>query len=123
MAAMSGTCSSEDLADLIVLSGTVVVNKYRGHNRDTPITRTATIDIEMFGPEDFSSAVFDGKNLHIRRKCRARFKPRCLGSAQALSGHGKRAKPITASISAAQKRTKWKVVELKVKPKCRSLVA
>jgi hypothetical protein len=74
-------------------------------------------------PADFSTALFDGKALYIRLKCPARFKPRCAGKAQALSGAGKRAKAITNSTSAGQKQSKWRVVKLTVKPKFRKLVA
>ena len=77
-------------------------------------------------PPDFSTAVYDGKFLHIRLKCPLRFKPRCLGKAVAVtkkSRKAKRAKPMTSTISAKQKAGKWKVARLKVKARYRKKVA
>lgn len=85
-------------------------------------------------PPDFNTALFDGTSLFVRLKCPARFKPACVGKAAGLAvkekctrSHGRRqckpAEPITSSVSAAQKPTKWKVVGLLVKKKFKATVA
>ena len=74
-------------------------------------------------PPDFSTAIYDGISLHIRVRCPARFRPRCLGRAVALTRTGRRAKPMTRFRSAKQKSGKWKVVTLRVKRRYRPRVA
>lgn len=84
-------------------------------------------------PPDFNTAILEGSFLYLRLKCPARFKPQCLGRAAAITSkdrcsfrkgrrHCKRGTPITASVSARQKPTRWHVAQLKVKPKYRALV-
>ncbi|MDQ2700077.1 MAG: hypothetical protein M3Y23_01975 [Actinomycetota bacterium] len=71
-------------------------------------------------PRNGSTAMYDGKFLYLRLKCPARFKPRCLGKAQAVTRKSQKrrlAKPMTARKSANQKAKKWKVVKLRVKPR------
>ena len=65
--------------------------------------------------------VFDGKNLHIRLKCPARFKPTCQTSAVPVS------KKVRGAMMASQlKRTirsgKWTNVSFLIKPKFRPKV-
>lgn len=76
-------------------------------------------------PPNGGTAMFDGKTLYLRLKCAPRFKPRCRGTAQAVTRKSKKrklARPMTRRVNAAQKASRWKVVKLKVKPKYRKKV-
>ncbi len=86
-------------------------------------------------PPDFGTAVFlPPKTLYLRLKCPPRFKPGCVGHAVAVTSrdrcvhhHGllscKHGKPMTNSVSAAQKPNQWKVAVLEVKPQYTAQVA
>jgi len=77
-------------------------------------------------PPNNVTAVYNGKFLFLRLKCPARFKPKCRGRAAGVtrkSPKPKLARPMTASASAAQKASKWKVVKLRVKPKYKKRIA
>ena len=70
--------------------------------------------------------MYNGKFLFLRLKCPARFRPRCLGTAVAVtrkSPKRKLARPMTKFVNAKQKARKWKVVKLRVKPKYKRRIA
>jgi hypothetical protein len=60
--------------------------------------------------------------LAIRLKCPAAFKPRCRGTAVAVTGKGKKAKVMSSRVKNTSKAGKWKLVTLTIKPAFRKKV-
>lgn len=67
------------------------------------------------------TATFDGKNLHIRLKCAARFKPKCVSTAVPMSKK-KGGKAMAKAKKATIKSNKWKRVSFLIKPAFRAAV-
>lgn len=60
--------------------------------------------------------------LAIRLRCPVAMKPRCIGTAVAVTGKGKRAKVMSSKVRSSSRANKWKLVTLVIKPQYRSLV-
>jgi hypothetical protein len=60
--------------------------------------------------------------LQIRLKCPAAFKPKCQGTAVAVTGKGKKAKVMSSKVKNTSKAGKWKLVTLTIKPAYRAKV-
>jgi DNA-binding beta-propeller fold protein YncE len=87
-------------------------------------------------PGDFITANFDGAWLYIRQRCPARFRPRCVGTAQATTFRPRKLKrtatkrqrranipkPMSRTGNATQRARHWKVVKLRVKPRFRARI-
>jgi hypothetical protein len=77
-------------------------------------------------PGDNQAGGFDGKNLFIRLKCPARFKPGCFAKVNAVVRKKKRlrlARIITRTVRVNQRAGQWTRVKLRVRPRYRGLVA
>jgi CSLREA domain-containing protein len=66
-------------------------------------------------------AAFDGKRLHIRLKCPARFRPKCRSVAVPMTKK-KRGKPMGKAKKVVTKSNKWKRVTFLIKPAFRARV-
>jgi len=67
------------------------------------------------------TAVFDGKRLHIRLKCPARFRPACRTTAVPVT-RKKRGKPMAKPIRRQVKSSRWAKVTFLIKPRFRAKV-
>jgi hypothetical protein len=85
------------------------------------ITKVTSAPVKPKVP-NFTTAIFQPPDLYLRLKCPARFKPKCLGSAIAMTNR-KRGKPMTGPTSASQKANRWRVAHLVVKPQYTDKVA
>ena len=66
-------------------------------------------------------ATFDGKRLHIRLKCPARFRPKCRSVAVPMTKK-KRGKPMGKAKKVVTKSNKWKRITFLIKPAFRARV-
>lgn len=66
------------------------------------------------------TAIFDGKALHIRLKCGAKYRPSCSMVATAVTGKGSKGQPMSKSLKRKIKAGRWAAVTLPVKPGFRS---
>lgn len=77
-------------------------------------------DPPLIKPTD-TAGTFDGKNLAIRLKCPTGFKPRCAGTALAVTSK-KNGKAMSSSVKNTSLAGKWKLVTLVIKPAYRDQV-
>ncbi|HTU13751.1 MAG TPA: hypothetical protein VMF31_01015 [Solirubrobacterales bacterium] len=64
-------------------------------------------------------SVFDGRNLHIRLKCPARFKPKCRSTAVPVTLRSRRGKPMARPVRVTIRAGHWKRVTFVVKARYR----
>jgi len=70
-----------------------------------------------------SKAMWDGKNLHVRLKCPARFRPGCASKAQPVTLRSWKGRAMAKKVKVSVQSGGWVRVRFAIKPKYRAKVA